>query len=168
MAIPDNIRNGKILSILKIAEKFNATLALTIPVSAGKWSDNYEMLINGEDRKILNELLEKHPLVTEDIHASYKAVRCPAGVESFYITCYGDVIPCSVLQISFGNIRKEKLKAIYKKMLRFRPLREPSPVCKAGEAKCFIDKWLKPIDKSNSFPVEIFNHPSFLKDENNF
>lgn len=161
----DNIRSGKILDILKIAEKFNATLALTIPVPAGKWSDNYKILINSEEREILNELLEKHPLVTEDIHASYKEIKCPAGVESLYITCYGDVIPCSVLQISFGNIRRNKLKIIYKRMLQFQPLRESVPVCKAGETKCFIDKWLRPIDKSNLFPVDIFNHPSFLKNE---
>jgi MoaA/NifB/PqqE/SkfB family radical SAM enzyme len=166
VTIPDNIRSGKIFDILKIAEKFNSTLALTIPVPAGKWSDNYKILINGEDRKVLNKLLKNHLLVTEDIHASYRKVRCPAGTESMYITCYGDIIPCSVLQISFGNIRKEKLKDVYMKMLRFQPLRESVSVCKAGEVKCFINKWLKPISKSNLFPVEVSNHPSFSEEQN--
>lgn len=164
VTISENIRSGRILDILKIAEKFNATLALTVPAPAGRWSGNYSILIDSRDRKVLNELL-KHPLITEDIDAGYKKVSCPAGVESLYITCYGDIIPCSVLQISFGNIRQERLRIIYGRMLRFRPLRESMPVCKAAESKDFIDKWLSPIAESDCFPVHIFNHPSFLNDE---
>ncbi|MBL7197355.1 MAG: radical SAM protein [Candidatus Omnitrophica bacterium] len=164
VTVPENIKSGKILDILKITKKFNATLALTIPAPVGKWVDNYNILISSEDRETLNRLLEKHRLVTQDIDACYKEVRCPGGIESLYITSYGDIIPCSVLQISFGNIRRERLKTIYRRMLEFQPLKESLPVCKAGESKEFIDKWLRPIAKSDLFPVDIFNHPSFLKD----
>jgi hypothetical protein len=51
-------------------------------------------------------------------------------------------------------------------MLKFQPLKESVSVCKAGEVKCFMDKWLKPISKSNLFPVEIFDHPSFPEVQN--
>jgi len=163
VTIPGNIRSGKIFDILRIAEKFSTTLALTVPAPVGRWSNNYNILISREDRKILNNLLKSHPLVTEDLHSSYKEVKCPAGTESFYITSYGDVIPCSLLQISFGNIRREKLKDIYGRMINFRSLKKSVPVCKAGESGDFIEKWLKPIDSCSRFPVDIDNHPSFQR-----
>jgi len=166
VTIPENIRNNKLFEILKIAERFDATLALTVPAAVGKWSNNYAMFINSNDRKILNELLEKHSLVTQDLHSSYKEIKCPAGTESLYITSYGDVIPCSLLQISFGNIRKEKLKIIYERMLCFEPLKKSVPICKAGESRSFIDEWLKPIANVSLFPVNIWEHPSFTKNGN--
>jgi len=164
VTIPENIRSGKIQEILKIAEKYNSTLALTIPTPAGRWSNNYNNLINQDDRRILDELL-KHPLVTEDTDTGYTEVKCPGGTECLYITAYGDIIPCSVLQLSFGNIKDESLTAIYQKMSKFPPLKESVTVCKAGEKKDFIDTWLKPVGKESLFPIDISKHPSFIKEK---
>ena len=149
---PNIVRSGKIYEIVQIAEKFNVSLALTIPALAGKWSNQCDMLINEKDREILNKLL-KHPLVTTDTYTGYAQIMCPAGIESLYITCYGDVIPCPVLQISFGNIRFEPLAKIYQRMHTFFSGEKVSSICRAGEDKEFIEKYLSPIGGYDSFPV---------------
>lgn len=163
VTIPKNIRTNRLQRLVKVARMFNSTLALTIPCSVGRWTDNDTVLINNEDRQILNELIKKNSFVTEDIHAGYTRIKCPAGTESLYITCYGDVIPCSVMQISFGNIRNEKLKIIYQKMRNLPGLKEAVPICKVGESKVFINRYLKPISTIEHFPVSISEHPAFKK-----
>ena len=34
----------------------------------------------------------------------------------FYITAYGDVTPCCYVPVSFGNLRKEPLASVIKRM----------------------------------------------------
>ncbi|GAG13852.1 unnamed protein product, partial [marine sediment metagenome] len=53
-------------------------------------------------------LLRDHPCLNVDWAFSYfLGPRCPSGKEKIAITCYGDVLGCTLNHISFGNIRQE-------------------------------------------------------------
>ena len=54
---------------------------------------------------------------------------CPAGIERIYITPYGDVYTCPHVPKSYGNVREEPLKDIYKRICDS-PLKEYKRHCR--------------------------------------
>ena len=89
--------------------------------------------------------------------------HCPAGSEEFYLTCYGDIIPCPLIQISFGNVRDESVSAIWGRMHDFKRFKN-KPGCLAGENRDFIDKYLLPLTNRKDLPISIRDHPEIQQD----
>ena len=153
VVIKENI-NHRIWDLVKLAEKYGATLGLTIAARSGKWINKPGIMLTDEHRKILPELI-KHPLVVRDTEAGYIKARCPAGNEELYITCYGDIIPCPLVQLSFGNVKNESLKSIWAKLTNFPEFKKTRRICLVGEDKGFINRYIEPIKEKKQFPVPI-------------
>lgn len=80
---------------------------------------------------------------------------CPCGKESIFITAYGDVLPCGLIQVSYGNIRQDSLENIFNKMHAM-PLKSSRPdVCVAGLDEEFIATYLEPLSKEDRLPIAI-------------
>lgn len=88
---------------------------------------------------------------------------CPGGIEKWYITAYGEVIQCSFVQISYGNILEEGAKTIYKRMVSFPILSKKSDRCKHVFDKEFINKWFNPTRKFKQLPIKVYDHPYVKK-----
>jgi MoaA/NifB/PqqE/SkfB family radical SAM enzyme len=157
----ESIRSGKIWELVRLAEQHHATLGLTIPAKSGRWASRDDILLSDSDREIL-KVLVKNPVVVRDTEAGYLKARCPAGFEELYITCYGDIIPCPLLQLSFGNIRKEPLESIWQRITDFPEFRKSRNCCLIGEDKEFINRYVKPFQKYKHFPVDISRLDSTL------
>jgi MoaA/NifB/PqqE/SkfB family radical SAM enzyme len=153
VVIRENV-NHRIWDLIKLAEKYNTTLGLTIAARSGKWVNNPDVLLTDEQRNILPELI-KHPRVLRDTEAGYLKARCPAGNEELYITCYGDIIPCPLVQLSFGNVKEKSLRSIWDKMTGFSEFKKARRMCLAAEDKDFINKYVEPIKEKKDFPVPI-------------
>ncbi len=153
------INSGKVWDLLRMAKEYNALLGINIPAVTGRWSGNEAVLLNNSEIKVIEELL-KDPCAARDTEG-YLTRKCPAGAEEFYLTCYGDVIPCPFIQISFGNIKRESIINIWRRMSNFNEftLMEKS-VCLAAENKNFIRKYLLPLNdfKSAQLPVHVDNY----------
>lgn len=147
--------SGKIWEIVEMADEYDALLGLTIPTNSGRWVKNQNILL-GKEEKVILKRLSRIPYVVRDIEEGYMKKRCPAGYEELYLTCYGDVIPCPFIQISFGNIKEERIKIIWKRMFNFEEFKNNNqPMCIAGENKAFIEKYLLPLKDYNCLPVFI-------------
>jgi len=164
VCVKENLNSSRIWKLVKMAKDYNALLGLTIPAASGKWLNKEDILLGEKDREILKKLI-KIPYVIRDTEEAYTRSHCPAGSEEFYVTCYGDIIPCPLIQISFGNVRNKSVKTIWNDMSDFEGFKNKDGIgCLAGENKCFINKYLLPLKGDKHLPVLIDNHPVICRD----
>jgi len=110
-------------------------------------------------------LLKQYPHLTVDWASSYYlGPRCPSGKEKIAITAYGDVMGCSLNHISFGNVRREPLKTIWRRAGEFSQFRKNSPRCLAGYDRHHIDTYLRPIAEFQERPVHFSRHPNITEE----
>ncbi|MFA6384975.1 MAG: radical SAM protein [Candidatus Omnitrophota bacterium] len=159
-----NIRSDDFIEMIKFSRRLGAVLSLNLAVPAGKWKGNRDLLLNGDDRILLNDLLRKNPHLRTDFESNWRVRGCPAFKEKCYLSPYGDVLPCPFIHISFGNIRSKSLSLIRAAALGHMYFQKYHPVCIAAEDKYFIehagcygiDSELLPISAADS---ELFNQP---------
>lgn len=128
---------------------------------AGKCLD----IVSAEENAQIRELLKTHPRLTFDWGLSYYFdCRCPAGKEKIGITCFGDVIGCSLTPLSFGNIRKEQLLRIWNRMGRFSYFKNRSERCIAAGSRDFIRDIMLPLNQQEQHPMPFDSHPNINQD----
>ena len=83
-------------------------------------------------------------------------IGCLAGNIQYYISAYGDVSPCDFTPLSFGNIRNEPLKMIWKKMMKHPAYNHRTTYCRM-QYKKFRQYYIDPIPDNVTLPYEIEN-----------
>jgi MoaA/NifB/PqqE/SkfB family radical SAM enzyme len=117
-------------------------------------------LVTDDEHGQLITLLKKYPRLTFDWALSYfLKPRCPGGKEKLGITCYGDVIGCSLNPISFGNIKSEKIIKIWQRMGCFSQFKKDSERCLTAGDRYYIENYITPIAKLNKHPILFSQHP---------
>jgi len=134
-----NLGSGELAQLVELSRGMGAILSLNLAVPAGEWRGHADLLLTEEDRRTLNQLLERHPHVRTDFESNWKIRGCPAFKEKCYLSPYGDVLPCPFIQVSFGNVRSESLEQIRATALSHPYLQSYYPICIAAEDKHFID-----------------------------
>lgn len=156
---------SEIKKLIDFSRKEGVFLVLNTASSEGKWHSTSDKKLLPEDMAIFDEFM-RFPHVRHDSSINFSGKReCPAGKERIHITAYGDVLTCPLVQISYGNVLKEPLKDIYRRMLCMEHLRKYSRMCKHAFDKEYYDKVLLPIQKEEKRPTSIFNHPLFKEAE---
>ena len=118
-ATKERLRDGRAAKMAEIAAGLGARLRLLSPMRAGRWDSNPDEVLTAEDRALLRALLKPGK-----VHWVIGPVDNPAAVfvcSSFDrwkvdITAAGDVVPCTYFPVPFGNIRKEALLPIVKRL----------------------------------------------------
>jgi hypothetical protein len=106
-------------------------------------------------------LLKKYPHLSVDWGFSYFLKRrCPSGKEKIAITCYGDVLGCTLNHISFGNIKEESLKKIWERAGHFSQFKKNSDRCLAAFDDGHIKNFLTPLIRFDGSPVHFEDHPN--------
>jgi len=165
VCIKENLNSDRIWKLVEMAKSYNALLGLTIPAASGRWVNEERVLLGSTQRQVLDKLI-KIPHVIRDTDEAYLRSHCPAGSEEFYLTCYGDIIPCPLIQISFGNVKVNDIKSIWKRMSDFKEFKDREKTgCLAGENKDFINEFILPLKDYGQLPVSLENHPVFQKDK---
>jgi MoaA/NifB/PqqE/SkfB family radical SAM enzyme len=156
----------EIKKLIDFSRKEAVFLVLNTASSEGNWYSASDKKLLPEDMAIFDEFM-RFPHVRHDSSINFSGKReCPAGKERIHITAYGDVLTCPLVQISYGNVLKEPLKDIYRRMLSIDHLRKYSRMCKHAFDKEYYDKVILPIEKEEKRPVSIFNHPLFKERQN--
>ncbi len=120
---------------------------------SGKWHG--KTISDFHDRYY--ELLKKTN-VRADTTFNYRGKNiCPGGIEKWYVTTYGDVMQCSFVHVSYGNLFEESSKKIYSRMLKCSWLVKRSE-CKHLFDENFSKNWHMPIQKLKVLPVSYENH----------
>lgn len=83
-------------------------------------------------------------------------IGCPAGFGKVHVAPYGDVTGCSMMPVSFGNVREESLPAIVARMRKFKPFAERSSTCIVAVDDEFIQEYVDHSIgyESTPYPVE--------------
>lgn len=142
---------------IKFAKELDCFIFLSLAGSVGKWSHADEIMLNEKDWEFMEKLVKKYSFIRNDFNTNYTLKSgCPTGREKLYISPYGDILPCSFTHISFGNIKKESLEDIWKKMREF--YKEEFPYCRRIRDKEYAQKILDPV-KDMKLPLSIHEHP---------
>jgi len=118
-ATKNNLRNGQLKKLLDIAENMKVEVRILSTIACGNLLKKNDIIFNSEDIEILRSFLKKNYVYWEDISVDSKDNPFTCGFITttfFYVSAYGDVRPCCYVPVSFGNIRKEPLGEIIKRM----------------------------------------------------
>ena len=112
----EKIKNNDMMALVNLSKEKGALLQITPPCVMGRWDKKTQILLNEKEKEYFKKLLT-FPHVRTDTYSSFLKVGCPAGREKLAVNPYGDVLPCSLIQIPYGNIRQKTLVQIQKRML---------------------------------------------------
>ena len=149
-----NLRSQDLIDVIKATNKEGAICLFNIAVPCGEWRGNKEIILRGDDREYLRDIMKRFPMTSTDHEIGLKNIGCPAGVEKIYITPYGDVIPCPFIPVTFGNVLEEPLTDIVKNMQSFPEYSQYQHICIAAEDEDFQKNVLdKAYTEHQSYPV---------------
>lgn len=149
-----NINDFK--KLILFAKKLDTFIFLSLAGDCGRWSDKDNIVLDEKDWDLMQSYRRKYPFIRNDFSTNFILKEgCPAGREKLYISAYGDVIPCSFTQISFGNIRSESLEKIWKRMRNFEPYTKYYPYCRRTRDRDFAKTYLDPLknEKESPYPI---------------
>jgi MoaA/NifB/PqqE/SkfB family radical SAM enzyme len=156
----------KIYELIKFAQENSVFLYIAHGGSVGNWANSQHIFLSERNAQEVLSLIKRHKRMKIDFSANLSLYPgCPAILEKIFITPYGDILPCTFIPISFGNLRQEPLAVIWKRMINFysNNVRRKT-LCLRSYSQDFIQKFLFPI-KDMQQPVSISSHPSFGKEQ---
>lgn len=88
-------------------------------VPVGRWSGELGSVLSEEDHALLEEFVLEAPAPRIfSVPAAFREFGCFAGRNWMHITPEGDVYPCACLPMAVGNVRREPIKRIWRKMAK--------------------------------------------------
>lgn len=134
-ATKEFLQRKKFLEFMEFAKKQGAKeVHLIEPSPTGKLFDNKEVVLSAKERKLIfnyqKEIAEREdlPILSSFTYLeSENAFGCGAGLSHIYIDGSGEICPCNLVPISFGNIVNTPLADILKRMGKY--FQKPRPHC---------------------------------------
>ena len=145
-----NLRSKSFTDLIELINRMGAICLFNLAVPCGKWKNNHDMILRGDDRQYLEKIMERYPMTSTDHEVGRNALGCPAGMEKIYITPYGEVTPCPFIHISFGNVREQPLREIINNMREIKEFSEYQNICIAAEDRLFHKNVFSKIYSSDS------------------
>lgn len=157
------VSRGKLRRAKKVVEfaqvnGYGVVFSLACPT--GNWAGAKDMLLTQEEWAEVDQYMKGNTYVRSDwtINFSMKN-ECPGGREKVCISPYGDVMGCGMNFISMGNIRKEPLERIWRRMGEWGPFKKRSKQCLIALDQEYLDEYLLPVAGSEVLPVSLDQHP---------
>lgn len=161
----DDFFNGNFEYLLSRAKDLDVSfINILHPKSAGAWIKGGFRQFTKDDIDHIKYVVNKFN--SKRVHRDYPAIfaqvieedenhsGCTAGgTNRFYINAKGDVQPCEFLNISFGNIKEENFKQIYKRMRKEFKTPGINWLCESNSSKIatlFKDGESLPLDVDKS------------------
>jgi len=92
------------------------------------------------------------------VEGNLSGIGCLAGNIQFYASAYGDIAPCDFTPLSFGNIREQPLKKIWKSMIYHPAYNHRSTFCRMQNPQ-FRRFYIDPIPDEAKLPYPIEKLP---------
>ena len=113
------LANGEFEQVIKLGKDLGANgVRYLLPTATGRWLHNPEVKLTREEERKVRKIA-KFPYTCRDFYFQTQTSSQCRGVADqvyFYISPYGDVMPCCFIPLTFGNIREEPLKTILDRM----------------------------------------------------
>jgi len=130
---------------IKFIEYFNKKgigVFVSYAKPVGSWEGNFDVLVDKNDMKYMEELEKKYNVFTHLTPAYGLNMGCIAVKGMFSVTQYGDVLPCPYIHVSIGNVFKEPLKDIIQRGLDIKYFGEHVDTCTIAEDRNFINNYV--------------------------
>jgi len=142
----ERIKTGEIWDFIKFAGKKGADEVLILePIPVGKIMNKDKVILTNKERKHLVNIQKKVNkkkrylrVLSYPYRESKQLIGCCGGYQYIHVTASGNICPCSFTPLSFGNVKKEEMSVIWKRM---------NTVFNTPEADCFMVKNYKHISK---------------------
>jgi len=149
-ATKENLKNGDLKKIISLGKKMGVGGIKIIPsLPLGKWQNAKEIELNLQEKQLLRRFRQLGFIELENDW-------CPVFKKKlFYISPYGEIQPCCYLPFNFGNVRKEPLENILRRMWKHpmfnMKIKKECPVIN----KDFQNKYLSKITISTKLPLDL-------------
>jgi MoaA/NifB/PqqE/SkfB family radical SAM enzyme len=148
-----NLRSAGIRKLCEYATSKRLLLYFILPVPAGKWRGELQMLLTDEDLDHINTLTRQSPYLRTDFEANLGPRGCGAAKEILYLTPYGDVLACPFLHISFGNVFDDSVETIRSRALENPYLDHYHDKCLVSTDREFVERYLSRTWPAAELPI---------------
>jgi len=151
----NSMRNGVFDGLIDLAMRLDVPLHVSLAAPVGNWADSTaeNHLLSSLDVKLLTERQKRHPFLRRDLDGNYSGRGCPAGTERFVISPTGEVMGCTKIQATFGNIRERSMLALRDDMAQIEVFRTSPPLCLAAEDTVFLKTYLPRLYGRKDVPI---------------
>jgi len=149
----DNLNNNDLIDIIRLGKTRGIRTHLCFPVSMGNWRGKKALLTKKNKIKIKGLFKKEDIRCCEE--GNYLKQGCSAGIEKICINPYGDVLPCPYIQASFGNITKENLSNILRRMRQNKYFKKIDGPCLPAFNNQFIKEIMFKINKAKKRPLDL-------------
>lgn len=152
IAFDDKVADGTLDRMYKMAEEWGiGEFRILSPVPTGSAAGNSEVVASGDTLDRVKEFHRAHNRRrTGPIVASFASLEspekfgCGAGYHHLFVDSGGEVCPCDLTPMSFGNAASESIVEIWERMGGYFPF----PRC-----DCVMKEMLNEIDSSTQLPL---------------
>ncbi len=142
-----NAANGDIWKMVQLAKDLNIKINVNCSSRTGGWAGNEDSELSDKEFTIYKEII-KMPHTRWAGSTNYFAEFCPCGTEKIMITTYGEVQPCGLIPLSYGNFRDEAINDIWTRM------QTKKIICDGKKEKACRSAWDKDIIELNKSMYE--------------
>lgn len=142
-----------ITGLVRFAQKRKLLLYFIMPVPAGRWEDNQEVLLTRDDLEYIEEITRSSRYLRTDFQANLGPYGCGAVKEILYLTPYGDVLACPFMHISLGNIFEESIATIRNRALQNPYFATYHQKCLVSTDHDFMEKYLSKTYGKKQLPL---------------
>ena len=143
MSRPD-LERGGFDAMMRVAEDTGVhQIFIFDTVPTGALLKERELLLTPAHRAQLRDLVKEYnatpsgpAIMGQSWVNSSEGVGCFAGFYQMYVTAAGDLTPCDFTPITFGNVRKERLETIWRRMRASEDWGVRHPECRMQDT-CF-------------------------------
>jgi MoaA/NifB/PqqE/SkfB family radical SAM enzyme len=154
------LRTNEFIEFLEYFNKKGVGVFVSYAKPVGSWEGNFDVLVDKDDMKYMEELEKKYNVFTHLTPAYGLDMGCISVKGMFSVTQYGDVLPCPYIHTSIGNLFEEPLKNIIQRGLDIKYFGEHVDTCLIAEDREFIDKYVVKRIYNKLLPVpcsEVFS-----------
>jgi len=164
-----NVEKGHHLRMHQLAQRLGLlTVLLFDAIPAGSLLRAEDVMLTPEQHRELADHTDRvlnqgvvPPLASQSwqntMMGYLSGIGCFAGFIMLYITAYGDVAPCDFTPLSFGNIRNEPLREIWKKLIGHPAYAHRSIACRMQHPE-FRKLYIDPIPEGSPLPYPMNKH----------
>jgi len=161
-ATAETLQNWRLEELLKLAQDEGfAEVTIFDCIPSGKFLQDTSVMLSPDEKKKVIELARKyhemdHPMgvISQAMVNSPMGAGCFGAFSQFYMTAYGDINPCDFNPVSFGNVRKLPIQAIWHKMISHPDFSSKHPTCRMQTPE-YRAKYIDPLPDNPKLPVTI-------------
>jgi len=158
-AARETLSDGSLGRLVEMGRKLGIRSRILSPIMAGRWQDRDYRLNSGEEEDLLALLGPDRGYWENDdcVHGKHQFICAAVINKNNYVSPYGDVQPCCYIPFSFGNIRKEPLEIIMKRMWSHPLLRDFQKVqgCPMNDSE-FRRRYIDTLRADEQLPRKVY------------